>query len=80
MVSCRLFCNVFQKTSKKSYPQKELLEGTRMHQPLIRGKNMSVESKQGIEKYATSSELKAHSTVYIENYIMAVEYQNKGEH
>ena len=39
------FITYFQKTSKKSYPQKVLLEGTRMHQPLIRGKNISAEGE-----------------------------------
>lgn len=39
------FITSFQKTSKKSYPQKVLLEGTRMHQPLIRGENISVEGE-----------------------------------
>lgn len=39
------FITFFKKTSKKSYPQKVLLEGTRRLKPLIRGKNISVEGE-----------------------------------
>lgn len=68
VVSCRLFYNISQKISKKSYPQKVLLEGTKMYQPLIKGKSISVENT---EKYITSNGLEAHSTVHAENWIMS---------
>lgn len=48
-----------------------------MHQPLIKGENISVEGDQGTEKYATSNGQKVHSTVHIENWITAVENQNQ---
>ena len=78
VVSYRLFYNIFQKTSKNSYPQNILLEGTGRHQPLITGKSISVEIQLRIEKYITSNGLKAHFTVPIEHWIMSVENQNQG--
>lgn len=42
--------------------------------------NISVEREQGIEKYATSNGVKAHSTVYVKNWITTVENQNQGVH
>ena len=42
--------------------------------------NISVEGEQGIEKHATSSGLKAHSTVHTKNWITSIDNQNQGAH